>query len=581
MVMAWKSKVPDTLLKGVARLPVGRKAAAMFNSCMTQTGLQVDVIKNFMSAHGLVWPEDPVGNSPGPVEVLFDLAFNWNVNLWFTLDLLPRAADDQQKRRLFIAPNNLMLEWRSIFRQIPRQFFDKVYRAMFRLFASGTDTSPPPDRITESYNRLKHVFDVMISSSTGKARVPAVLPLRELDDLTDLTNSTYIKRAIDTKLGIQPPFTMEDLILMSDVALLHAILNIFGEIDDSVVRRHLAWLFLEAYAAVASPATVLLILYGSKRRAEAVRPLFCAGQVEASYKLLVSAMVAVMQFSEEERRSVDTHLASILEMAVQKTSSADWFDNETQEVAAEKLRGMRSVVWPDKKFLTAEGLEEAYTNFPDNASSFADFWIQTRRSLRGLIGSDAGLQELRIGDSIELPYSQYVHVLNQLSLSLGAMAPPFYYKDGTKAMLHGGLGYIYAKELVGAVDSEGVKVDPLGNIVSSWLSDAVKPTFQDRVLGCLPGGNASLFPEVPAIEVAFAALKRSLKDNDVRLSEELTEEKVFFITVCLLSCSKKAADNLYGGDCNKAVANFAPFAEAFQCRLGSNMNPRTKCTFFD
>ncbi|KAK8770166.1 hypothetical protein V5799_013369 [Amblyomma americanum] len=314
MVMAWKSKVPDTLLKGVAWLPAGRKAAAMFNSCMTQTGSQVDVIKNFMSTHGLVWPEDSVGNSPDPVEVLFDLAFNWNANLWFTLDLLPSAADNQQKRRLFIAPNDLTLEWRSIFRQIPRKFFDKFYRTMFRLFASGTDTSPLPHRIGESYNRLKYVFDEIISSSTGKARVPAVLPLRELDDLTDLTNSTYIKRTIDTKLGIQPPFTMEDLILLSDVALLHAILNIFGEIDDSVVRRHLAWLFLEACAAVASPATVLLILYGSKRRAEAVRPLFCAGQVEASYKLLVSAMVAVMQFSEEERRSVDTHLASILEV---------------------------------------------------------------------------------------------------------------------------------------------------------------------------------------------------------------------------------------------------------------------------
>ncbi|KAK8771647.1 hypothetical protein V5799_025110 [Amblyomma americanum] len=159
---------------------------------------------------------------------------------------------------------------------------------MFRLFATGTDTSPPPHRIKESYNRLKYVFDEIISSSAAKARVPDVLPLRELDGLTDLTNSTYIKRAIDTKLGIQPPFAMEDLILLIDVALLHAILNIFGEIDDSVVRRNLAWLFLEAYTAVASPATVLLILYGSKRLAEAVRPLFCAGQVEASYKLLVS-----------------------------------------------------------------------------------------------------------------------------------------------------------------------------------------------------------------------------------------------------------------------------------------------------
>ncbi|XP_077523059.1 endothelin-converting enzyme 1-like [Amblyomma americanum] len=276
--------------------------------------------------------------------------------------------------------------------------------------------------------------------------------------------------------------------------------------------------------------------------------------------------------------------------AVRKASAVSWLDKITRRNAAEKIRSVRTVLWPAKKFLTAQGLEEAYANFTDNASSFASFWIETRRSLRALVSTDAGLQELLIGDSIAQPYAQYEHVMNRLSLSLGALVPPLYYKSGTRAMQYGGLGYFYAKELVGAVDTEGVKymspdfiplVDPRGHIVSSWLSDGGNTVFEKRVLGCLISSKSSVFPEVQAIEVAYAAFKKDLADNNLQLSTELTEEKVFFITACLISCSKTAADNLYGGECNKAVANFAPFAEAFHCPAFSNMNPATKCTFFD
>ncbi|XP_077521082.1 endothelin-converting enzyme 1-like [Amblyomma americanum] len=580
MVMAWLKKLRDTLDRSLDVLPAGRKAAAMFNSCMTQTGSQVDIVKEFMREHGLIWPEDPT-DKLGPLEVLIDLAFNWNVDLWFSLKLLlPNTVDDYSKRRIFIAPNNLILQWRTLFRQIPRTYFEKVYSNIYRLFNTDVDKVPPRVRIAVDYGTVKDVFEVL-SSSAWKARVPAVFPLRDLEKYTDASTAHYIKESIDTMMRIEPPVTMDDLMLMSDMALLKALVHIFNFVSDHAVRRHLAWLFLQGYAAVANPEVVLLVMHGSKRQADIQRPMFCAGQVEASYRLLVSAMATVAYFPEEERRRIDSHLARISEVAVEKTTAAVWLDNTTRDVAVEKLKDVRTVLWPDEKFLTAQGLEEYYANFTEAASSFADFWIKTRRSLRRLVGSDAGCQELRIRDGIAEPYVEYLHVLNEVSLSLGALLPPLYYKDGTKAMLYGGLGYFYAMELVGAVDTEGVKVDPRGNFVSSWLSEAVKPVFEERVLGCLATSNTSIFPEVPAMEVAFAAFKRDLNEKDAQLSDELTEEKVFFITACLPSCAATAADNLYGGDCNKAVANFAPFARTFQCPLGSKMNPQKKCTFFD
>nr|XP_037274649.1 neprilysin-1-like [Rhipicephalus microplus] len=83
------------------------------------------------------------------------------------------------------------------------------------------------------------------------------------------------------------------------------------------------------------------------------------------------------------------------------------------------------------------------------------------------------------------------------------------------------------------------------------------------------------------MEVAYEAFKRRIDKNNTQLSEDLTEEKVFFITACLSTCARTPSDNLFGGDCNKAVMNFAPFAEAFKCPAGSKMNPKKKCSYYD
>ncbi|KAH7964626.1 hypothetical protein HPB51_027142 [Rhipicephalus microplus] len=115
-------------------------------------------------------------------------------------------------------------------------------------------------------------------------------------------------------------------------------------------------------------------------------------------------------------------------------------------MAVGKLRNVRTVLWPSKKFLAANVLEEVYKSFPGYASSFTKFWIETRRSQRQLFGSEAAAEELVLGDNAKLPYVNYVDMLNRLSLSLGALAPPLYYPDGTNAMLHGvdgGEGVLY------------------------------------------------------------------------------------------------------------------------------------------
>lgn len=142
-----------------------------------------------------------------------------------------------------------------------------------------------------------------------------------------------------------------------------------------------------------------------------------------------------------------------------KTTAAVWLDEKTKHVAQQKLLRVRTALWPPADFLTNKVLEDIYGKFPEsNNTTFTNLWIAARRTGRNLLGTTAGVFAQSISESTALPYVQYMHPLNEVRLAVGALAPPLYYREGTKAMLYGGLGYFYAKKLINTVDSAGAKV---------------------------------------------------------------------------------------------------------------------------
>ncbi|KAH9378212.1 hypothetical protein HPB48_014908 [Haemaphysalis longicornis] len=254
-------------------------------------------------------------------------------------------------------------------------------------------------------------------------------------------------------------------------------------------------------------------------------------------------------------------------------------DVETKAIFIEKLHKLRTVLWPADELLDSRALESAYYQFPDKGDSFLDIWIQSRRRLRQLLDRPGHTDATDVHPSRMRPYFIYVHALNTVRMSLGALAPPLYYARGNAAMLFGGLGYMYAKELVRAIDAAGVNLLPSGALVeSSWIGKGAVDEYNKRVFNCLEA--ADIFPEVPALEVAYEAYKTTTGSERRPLSTELTEEQEFFVMLCRIACASSSADNIHGGDCNKAVSNFKPFAEAFRCGEGATMNPSTKCRFF-
>ncbi|KAH7937181.1 hypothetical protein HPB49_008582 [Dermacentor silvarum] len=95
-------------------------------------------------------------------------------------------------------------------------------------------------------------------------------------------------------------------------------------------------------------------------------------------------------------------------------------------------------------------------------------------------------------------------------------------------------------------------------------------------------GKYGLFPEIPALQVAYSAFLDTTKEGerDPPISYNFTQTQVFFLTLCYMTCSQKGVINPFSANCNKVARNSVGFANAFGCPPGSKMNPVQKCTFF-
>ncbi|KAL1438104.1 hypothetical protein MTO96_048197 [Rhipicephalus appendiculatus] len=580
MLYEWLNDLPERLRRGATQLPTTTKAISMFDVCMNQVDSTADVVLSFLRDRGLEWQNDSSAGSLSPAEVLLDLAFNWKSPLWFRIQMLPKSPEHPHQRRLLFTPNDLISQWAPFFNDINEQLYIRYWTLFHRQLSSGHATPSANAAINESFHVQRFVFDALLRAATNRNKKPTVLPLKALTDYPELSSAGFVMDVINRTLGLaQESPDDEAQLLISDQVYLDAVREIVRRLSVSELKRHLAWLFVQTHGVVADPGRLLFALFGEKSRARQERPLFCAAQVESSYKLLVAAADSVTRFTVKERRVISDRLADV-QAAVKKTQGSLWLDVRTKAAAVDKFSKVKIVLWPRDEFLTEDALDRAFQSFLLNGTaSLAQLWEDTRLIWHALRDTSEGNENDRLPYSYTQPYARYWYLLNTVRLSLGLLAQPAYYSQGTRAMLFGGLGFLFARELVRAVDGSGVGLDSTGKpVAGSWMSDSTARVNFEKRLRC----EEDLFPDVPAVEVAFAAfLDGSSGDsNDLRLSRRFSEPQVFFLTLCHLACVCSHHDNLYGADCNRVVRNFQPFADAFRCAPGSKMNPTDKCRFF-
>ncbi|KAH6942863.1 hypothetical protein HPB50_011375 [Hyalomma asiaticum] len=224
--------------------------------------------------------------------------------------------------------------------------------------------------------------------------------------------------------------------------------------------------------------------------------------------------------------------------------------------------------------------DELYGSTDNFSYNFFSHWYHSRLALQKSRGSSLYEEAMK---TYRVKYNrlfEYKFIQNILSASVASLRPPLYYPDGTSGMIYGGVGFLFAKELIDALSLMILR--PVQN--ESTLRTATSWRLWEAFSCPEPHDRGQILPTLPALDIAYSAYRRyhdPTKDLPLRGLDSYTPEQIFFLTFCHATCTIEAHTGVqHSPECSMAVRNFEPFARAFSCLPDSGMNPTNKCRYF-
>lgn len=566
------------------------KPAAMFKSCLVRTeedDRRVSrTLHDLMREQNLFWPEAPRSNISGlkVAKIIVDLAVNWVLPLWFNIVLIP--ANGTMPRFIYVSPSNLGKVWYPLHTYTLGEIVS--YKSYWEFFIRSLPPEYRVDVSAQTINKMRdthgYILQRLFISASRSHPEPVHFKLKDLSGAYKYIVPTDWVDALQAALRAAPSINSDDRIFFTDQYLLNMTNDFFQRYPEETLLAQLSWWAVQIIGSIVSKVAINQLLSGV---AEEHLGLLCSFEVETVYALLLAATDVASKFTRENRTYIDTFFDGIVKSAMNKIRTASWIERNSKKAFLSKLQKMTTSVWPSETYLTEHGLHQVYKEFPKEQQTFIDFWITSRRALHSLRDSGEHREAYTFPKSIDANLLRYNYVSNDVSLYLASLSAPFYYPGATKTMMYSGIGALYANELVRSIDPYGACFDSIideeteSNTMNEYISKVSCPSSLPPGKLCPPNSAKGIFPQVPALEILYSAFLKDLNNTEelgMWKMEKFSTEQIFFIGTCFSLCHGGRLKNLEA--CNRAMRNFAPFSQAFNCPLGSHMNPPKKCTFF-
>ncbi|XP_049520671.1 endothelin-converting enzyme 1-like [Dermacentor silvarum] len=584
-------------------------ASAFFASCVDPKGRNTDAAVSRFAAWkrslGLLWPEQRQTATAHPLDVLLCLALRWNVSPLFTVRI--RADQRRPGCTIFLDRGTLNERHR---RRKRTESFEEIVAAHCRVLKANTCTG----NVAELKEAEDFLYGVVRKAESSHANPDQVwFQLREFEDhMTAVSGDLWYELLVKNLAGSSVHVYVNDTVVAHSGHLLSALDTLFAAYSRTPEKllQGMAWLIIQRFlwAAAEMPS----LRFSNAHSALLSKRAACIDLVDNRLGLRSAAGWLRRRFDATHRAALDVFLGVLVETLRDSLKGLSWIDEGSLQEALLKLSNLTFDVLPGDAFFGAEGVIDMFRDFDaaaDNAgeeASFMGYFVRFSETLRGYLGSDRyeAVYRRRLEEADTRP-AKYFYYTNSLRVSLAALEVPLYSTDGTYAMNYGGLGSYVARELSRVFDDVGTLVDYEGRPGAWWGStksavykEKLSCTFDRMSSGDTVGGDSSaedggdrrlqLLPHMPALETAYRAYKRAVAtDLETNVDvlhlpnlEEYTDDQLFFLTYCHVLGAPKGDRNAQRL-CNVPLRNFGSFAKAFRCPVGSPMNPKKKCTFFD
>ncbi|KAH7960443.1 hypothetical protein HPB49_019614 [Dermacentor silvarum] len=545
-------------------LTISERPARMMDACLRRRPSDdTDVLKQllyFMRNTGFGFPADSValGDYSLPLKALTELAYRWALPLWFYVDLVLPHNGTVAKRivslshsalgDIYDAFNDALMEYQDIYPLYAAILTETIYNgSVDESFQAFT---------RECKSMQKHVFSNLSRVARRRLHHPILVKIKSLPSFVVNTTVDHWLRALRPLWSVSPSISGKDGMYFTDREMLVAINTLFNAYTARDIYLHVHWWFVQFLGAVASNQ-----LFDSlKRDAEhglSLQKILCSVHVTSNYNFILASEQGA-RLGSWKRAEVGTHLNKVHAVAVSKVSSA------VSVQLANLLEHMQPVIWPREPYASEDGLVRLFGNATsgDEDASFIELWLARAASYQR---SRASLDELTADATVfrldSVAAVSHNVVANAVSLSLAVLKAPFYYPEATSAIVYGGLGFIYAAELVRLLNSFSLLLNNRDTIVPS---ETFSQSYVWLSLACLGMSTQELFPFYMALELAYSTYRKHRSDvEDVRIANAkgFSPDQVFFATACYLMCDMGNGAKL----CDVFMKSFPEFGTAFSC----------------
>ncbi|XP_034825301.1 endothelin-converting enzyme homolog [Maniola hyperantus] len=410
-----------------------------------------------------------------------------------------------------------------------------------------------------------------------------------------------------------------DRVIVMDLPYLHKLATLLADTKPVIVEKFLWWSVFSTLAPMTLRAFRDLgfefskAVFGLQQRTP--RWKSCTANVNANFGVAMSYLYVKRHFDYASRQKAIEMIEDVRDAFAAATKDLPWMDASTRATTLKKLRAIRTFVGFPSWLLTHQDLDKHYRHAEviegDLFGSYLKLTQATvKKSLESLREKPDRDRWVATATTVNAFYSA---TLNSVTFPAGILQPPFY-GNGIEAINYGSIGAIMGHEVTHGFDDQGRRYDEQGNLAQWWTAGTLEH-YHARVKCIVDQYNQYRLPQLPNYTVhGFNTQGENIADNGglrAALSAydlyarrhpaarrtvlpglpDYTPNQLFFLGFAQIWCGNsttgalksKMVEGVHSPNKIRVIgtlSNSKEFAEAWQCPVGSAMNPEHKCVLW-
>ncbi|XP_078616185.1 endothelin-converting enzyme homolog isoform X2 [Branchiostoma floridae x Branchiostoma japonicum] len=292
---------------------------------------------------------------------------------------------------------------------------------------------------------------------------------------------------------------------------------------------------------------------------------------------------------------------------IRNLPNLQWMDDETRRAAEDKAEAVYDMIGFPDYILDPEKLDKKYELLELRADDYFGNYVRFLAVdvLKNMKKLRQPVDRRKWSMTPPEVNAYYSPNKNEIVFPAGILQPPFYDPNSPKSLNFGGIGVVMGHELTHGFDDSGREFDKFGNLKPWWNNVSVAKFKQQAqcmvdqysgytINGEHVDGKQTLGENIAdngGLKSAFHAYedwKRRNGDEVPLPAVGLSHNQLFFVSFAQVWCDRRteqmAHEALLTDTHSPAkwrvigtLSNSKDFARAFNCPVGSTMNPKDKC----